>query len=93
VLTLQSVFFFIFYQQMSTSLFLFALRNVDLEFNLLETHSLCPIDTQCLDLLMLDAVERAWLDDYQATVRRRLSPLLNGGALDWLRTHTEALSA
>ncbi len=32
VLTLQTVFFFIFYQQMSTSLSLFALRNVDLEF-------------------------------------------------------------
>lgn len=30
VLTLQTVFFFIFYQQMSTSLALFALRNVDL---------------------------------------------------------------
>jgi POT family proton-dependent oligopeptide transporter len=35
VLTLQTVFFFIFYQQMSTSLSLFALRNVDLEFNVL----------------------------------------------------------
>lgn len=34
VLTLQTVFFFIFYQQMSTSLSLFALRNVDLEFTL-----------------------------------------------------------
>jgi len=31
ILTLQTVFFFIFYQQMSTSLSLFALRNVDLE--------------------------------------------------------------
>ncbi len=35
VLTLQTVFFFIFYQQMSTSLALFALRNVNLEFSLL----------------------------------------------------------
>ncbi|HET7663962.1 MAG TPA: oligopeptide:H+ symporter [Rhodanobacteraceae bacterium] len=34
VLTIQTVFFFIFYQQMSTSLNLFALRNVDLTFNL-----------------------------------------------------------
>jgi POT family proton-dependent oligopeptide transporter len=33
VLTLQTVFFFIFYQQMSTSLSLFALRNVDLDFH------------------------------------------------------------
>jgi hypothetical protein len=35
VLTLQTVFFFIFYQQMSTSLSLFALRNVDLDFTVL----------------------------------------------------------
>lgn len=34
VLTVQTVFFFIFYQQMSTSLALFALRNVDWSFNL-----------------------------------------------------------
>ncbi|MBV7317411.1 peptide MFS transporter [Shewanella sp. NIFS-20-20] len=32
VLTIQTVFFFIFYQQMSTSLALFALRNVDWNF-------------------------------------------------------------
>jgi len=38
VLTLQTVFFFIFYQQMSTSLSLFALRNVDLDFSILGTH-------------------------------------------------------
>jgi POT family proton-dependent oligopeptide transporter len=38
VLTLQTVFFFIFYQQMSTSLSLFALRNVNLEFNLFGMH-------------------------------------------------------
>ncbi|TLU70991.1 peptide MFS transporter [Lichenicoccus roseus] len=34
LLTVQSMVFFIFYQQMSTSLTLFALRNVQLEFNL-----------------------------------------------------------
>jgi POT family proton-dependent oligopeptide transporter len=38
VLTLQTVFFFIFYQQMSTSLSLFALRNVNMEFNLFGMH-------------------------------------------------------
>lgn len=38
VLTLQTVFFFIFYQQMSTSLALFALRNVDLDFQVMGTH-------------------------------------------------------
>jgi POT family proton-dependent oligopeptide transporter len=38
VLTVQTVFFFVFYQQMSTSLALFALRNVDWEFNVLGMH-------------------------------------------------------
>lgn len=38
VLTLQTVFFFIFYQQMSTSLSLFALRNVDLDFQVMGMH-------------------------------------------------------
>jgi len=38
VLTVQTVFYFIFYQQMSTSLNLFALRNVDPAFNLFGIH-------------------------------------------------------
>ncbi|GAB3026751.1 peptide MFS transporter [Oleiagrimonas citrea] len=38
VLTVQTVFFFVFYQQMSTSLNLFALRNVDWSFNLFGAH-------------------------------------------------------
>ncbi len=38
VLTVQTVFFFIFYQQMSTSLNLFALRNVNPSFNIFGIH-------------------------------------------------------
>ena len=38
VLTVQSVFYFIFYQQMSTSLALFALRNVDPSFVVFGAH-------------------------------------------------------
>jgi POT family proton-dependent oligopeptide transporter len=38
VLTVQTVFYFIFYQQMSTSLNLFALRNVDPAFNVFGMH-------------------------------------------------------
>ena len=38
VLTIQTIFYFIFYQQMSTSLNLFALRNVDPAFNLFGMH-------------------------------------------------------
>ena len=38
ILTVQTVFFFIFYQQMSTSLNLFALRNVDWNFGIFGLH-------------------------------------------------------
>ncbi|MCH1923384.1 oligopeptide:H+ symporter [Shewanella sp. C32] len=38
VLTVQTVFFFVFYQQMSTSLALFALRNVDWDFSIFGVH-------------------------------------------------------
>ena len=38
VLTVQTVFYFIFYQQMSTSLALFALRNVDPSFSVFGVH-------------------------------------------------------
>lgn len=38
VLTVQTVFFFVFYQQMSTSLALFALRNVDWDFQFFGMH-------------------------------------------------------
>jgi proton-dependent oligopeptide transporter, POT family len=55
VLTLQSVFFFIFYQQMSTSLSLFALRNVDLEFNVLGSHlwTWAPAQFQALNAIWI----------------------------------------
>src|SRR5262249_16344978 len=38
ILTVQTMFYFIFYQQMSTSLSLFALRNVDPAFNVFGLH-------------------------------------------------------
>jgi POT family proton-dependent oligopeptide transporter len=55
VLTLQSVFFFIFYQQMSTSLSLFALRNVDLNQYLFGTHvfTWSPAQYQALNAIWI----------------------------------------
>lgn len=64
VLTLQSVFFFIFYQQMSTSLALFALRNVDLGFSLFGVHLFdwAPAQFQALNAIwiMLLSPVLAW---------------------------------
>lgn len=55
VLTLQTVFFFIFYQQMSTSLSLFALRNVDLDFTVLGAHlwTWSPAQFQALNAIWI----------------------------------------
>jgi POT family proton-dependent oligopeptide transporter len=50
VLVVQTVFFFIFYQQMSTSLNLFAQRNVDLAFSLFGWHLFTWIPEQFQNL-------------------------------------------
>lgn len=50
------------------------------EFLAFETLTLCPIDARLLDLSLLDATELGWLDDYHATVRERLAPLLDDPA-------------
>lgn len=68
VLTLQTVFFFIFYQQMSTSLSLFALRNVDLDFQVMGAHlwTWSPGQFQALNpiWIMLLSPILAWLYSY-----------------------------
>ena len=61
------------------------------EFLRFETLTLCPIDTRCIDAKLLREEERRWLNDYHATVRQRLSPLLSGDALAWLEQRTEAI--
>ncbi|CAM4029218.1 aminopeptidase P family protein [Roseateles saccharophilus] len=58
-----------------------------------ETLTLCPIDTRAIDASLLRADEIAWLNDYHATVRARLQPLVSGPALDWLMARTEPLPA
>ncbi|MBD8576881.1 aminopeptidase P family protein [Pseudomonas syringae] len=61
------------------------------EFLRFETLTLCPIDTRCLELSVLSADEKGWLNRYHAHVRQRLSPLLQGTALEWLQTRTHAI--
>jgi len=61
------------------------------EFLKFETLTLCPIDTRCLEISALSAEERDWLNQYHAQVRQRLSPLLEGTALEWLNRSTAAV--
>ncbi|WP_322015770.1 aminopeptidase P family protein [Paraburkholderia sp. J12] len=59
------------------------------DFLQFETLTLCPIDTRCIDLSLLQDDERAWLNDYHRTVRLRVSPLVSGEALAWLEARTQ----
>jgi Xaa-Pro aminopeptidase len=63
------------------------------DFLRFETLTLCPIDTRCIDTSLLERGEIAWLNDYHATVRRRLAPYLSGAALAWLERRTQPLPA
>ncbi|QJC80917.1 aminopeptidase P family protein [Pseudomonas umsongensis] len=61
------------------------------EFLKFETLTLCPIDTRCLETSLLSEEEKQWFNAYHAEVRERLSPLLEGAALEWLNTRTAAV--
>ena len=64
ILTVETMLFFIFYQQMSTSLTLFSLRNVDLHLNLLGLHYAVPAgQVQALDPIWIFILSPvlAWL--------------------------------
>ncbi|WP_236237417.1 aminopeptidase P family protein [Pseudomonas faucium] len=61
------------------------------DFLSFETLTLCPIDTRCLLPERLTQEELGWLNDYHATVRERIAPLLKGDALAWLQARTAPL--
>lgn len=56
-----------------------------------ETLTLCPIDTRCIDKSLMRPDEIAWLNDYHASVRARLTPHVEGPAFEWLMLRTEAI--
>ncbi|MET0937005.1 MAG: aminopeptidase P family protein [Luteibacter sp.] len=61
------------------------------EFFAFETLTLCPFDRRGLEPRLLEPSERAWMDDYHATVRAALSPLLDGADREWLEWHCAPL--
>jgi Xaa-Pro aminopeptidase len=56
-----------------------------------ETLTLCHFDTSCLDVSLLTADERAWLNAYNERVCRELSPRLPADVAAWLRDKTRAV--
>jgi len=61
------------------------------DFFSFETLTLCPFDRRGLEPRLLEPSEKAWLDDYHATVRAALSPLLEGADREWLEWHCAPL--
>ena len=61
------------------------------EFIRFETLTLCPIDVRCLDKSVLNQAEIDWINQYHATVKARLSPLVSGDALAWLERSTQPI--
>jgi Xaa-Pro aminopeptidase len=51
-----------------------------------ETLSFAPIDRTLIEVALLDAGERAWIDGYHAQVLAIVGPQLEGAAKDWLET-------
>jgi Xaa-Pro aminopeptidase len=58
-----------------------------------ETLTLCPIDRRLIDITLLDAGERAWLDAYHARVLSELGPLVDASVLPWLEKSCAPLEA
>jgi len=58
------------------------------EFIRFETLTLCPIDTRCIDKSILSSAEIDWINQYHATVKTRLTPLVRGDAFAWLERST-----
>lgn len=61
------------------------------QFYRFETLTLCPFDLRLFDTSIMTDDEIAWLNDYHAQVRQRLSPLLTDEERKWLETNTQPL--
>jgi Xaa-Pro aminopeptidase len=61
------------------------------EYLAFETLTLCPIDTRCIDMLLMRPDEVQWLNGYHAEVLRRLRPHVSGDALAWLEARTKPI--
>ncbi|WP_163846139.1 aminopeptidase P family protein [Pseudooceanicola aestuarii] len=56
-----------------------------------ETLTFVPIDRRLIDLDLLEAGERDWIDRYHAACRDKIAPRLDGAARLWLEGATRAL--
>ena len=62
---------------------------------LILTHNKCPMHKSLIDISLLEASEKAWLDSYHQEVFEKVSPLLvhDTRALEWLKRETSPLES
>jgi len=58
------------------------------QFMKFETLTLCPIDLEAVDAVLLTSEERSWLNNYHKTVFEKLSPFVEGEDLEYLKAAT-----
>ena len=56
-----------------------------------ETLTFAPLDRRLIDVSMLSAAQRQWVNDYHAQVLDIVGPQIEGEALDWLKNQCAAL--
>lgn len=61
------------------------------QFMKFETLTLCPLDSEAIDVSLLTEAEKNWLNDYHKTVFEKLSPYLDGDDKDFLKEATKAI--
>jgi Xaa-Pro aminopeptidase len=65
--------------------------NGEKPLNAFETLTLAPIERRLVDVKMLTAKERTWLDSYHERVRKTIGPLVDGETRKWLERATRPL--
>lgn len=63
----------------------------DQNFLEFETLTLCPFDTNLIDMLLFGEAERVWLNAYHVRVRAELTELVEPQAQSWLENATRAI--
>lgn len=61
------------------------------DFYCFETLTLCPIDTRLIDIDLLSAEERDWLNSYHARVLAEIGPKVEGDVRSWLENATKPI--
>ena len=61
------------------------------EFFRLETLTICPLDTRAIEVSLLTEEERKWLNDYNAWVEEKISPLVGKEQQEWLKERCKAI--